>query len=148
MKFIYVIMLFLIFFNIFSVMVDVLGIMPNVHTPAGDIYESGMEGGQSLAEDLTENQWNAIVGIGKANADFVAICTAAIALGILMHSAAVVGVGLFVGLILSTIRLSQEAMEPLVSTFGIDNFLLISFTVGMAFLLIITLIEYFTHGDV
>lgn len=142
MKFIYTIILFLVFFNIFTFLFAGLNIIPYEYTVAGDVYTEDMSG-EELFTNLSGIDFDDITSLSMKNADLLLIAGGGIVLAILFRSAAPFAVGLFLGIFVNTFRRSTSIFY----SFGIDSYLMVAAIVGIIFLLIITLIEYFTQGD-
>ena len=144
MKFIYTILLFMIFLNVFTVLFTSLGIMPYGYTNEGDpIYVSNATG-EEIVKDLTKLDFEDATSLALDNADLLIIAAGGIAMAILMRSPAPFAVGLFLGIFINTYRKSTSIF----SSFDMNQTIVVAGIVGFAFVVIITMIEYFTHGDV
>lgn len=143
MKFIYTILLFLIFVNVFTFLFAGLGIFPYEYTVAGDVYTEGMSG-EELFTNLSDIDFETLTTLSLDNADLLLIAAGGIAMSVLFKSAAPFAVGIFLGVFVNTFRRSIS----IINSFGMNHYIVVAAIIGIIFLFVITLIEYFTQGDV
>ncbi len=141
MKFIYVIILFLVFFNIFSFMLSGLGIIPHDATVVGN-YTEDMTG-EEVFNETTGVDFDDVASLSMNNLDLIAIAAGGIVLSALFKSGAPFAVGIFLGLFVNTFRRSVGILY----SFDINSYIVVAAIAGVTFLIVITLIEYFTQGD-
>lgn len=146
MKFIYIILLFMIFANIFTFLFASIGVIPYTIEVSGDTYElndiTNVEGEQAF-ERITEIDFDDVVSLSLKNVDLLLIAAGGIAMAILMRNPAPFAVGLFLGIFINTFRRSTALFYG----FQADAYLTLAAMVGVIFIIVITMIEYFTQGD-
>lgn len=142
MKFIYTILLFLIFFNVFSFLLVGLNIIPYEVSHQSDAYTPDMTG-EGLFENLSTVNFETITTLSLDNLDLLVIVAGGLGMALLMRSPAPFAVGLFLGVFINTFRKSIAIMQ----SFDINQHIVTAAIVGVIFLFIITMIEYFTQGD-
>jgi len=149
MKLMYVIILFLVFFNIFSFISVKLEIFPYEYTP--DTKHFDIDGGsyqnfknttgfgigevvRVLFGDITVS--NAVITIGMLVLALIAVKLA--------HSITPLVVLFFANMA----RVTYENIYGVMNQIEIDPLVSLAIGVGICFLIIITSVEYMTHGDV
>ena len=142
MKFIYTILFFMIFLNIATFLFIGLGIFPYSIASGGN-YSEDMSG-EELFEDLSDADFDDIASLAITNIDLIAIIAGGGALAWLTHSPAPLAVGIFLGIFINTFRRSTAIFAG----FNVNEHIYTAMFVGIIFLFVITLIEYFTQGDV
>jgi len=143
MKFIYVIILFLVFFNLASILVAGLGIIPYEYTIMGDLYTEDASG-ETVFANLSNVSFENAADMMLGNASVIALIVGGGVLAWITHSPAPLALALFLGVFITTFKRSITIFSGM----GINNVMWVMGLAGMAFLIVITMIEYFTHGDV
>jgi len=154
MKKIYVIILFLIFFNIFTFMFSVLNIFPYAYGTGNPSYNITSDENMS-SQTVFENTTGMDISYGDILRLFIGnianlgdlllsigILGASIAAAWLTRSAAPFIVG-FIGNIMKNIYATNIAVF---NQFPINNYLMLAAGVGMIILFLITCAEVLTHG--
>lgn len=154
MKLMYVVMLFLIFFNLFSFMSIGLEIFPYEYGTDYENFDINVTAdtvpGQDTFKDLTGLDPLDVFGIffgdiseGANLLITVAAFGVAVAAAWLTHSTAPLVVAFLGNLIRVTFTKSYSTFYQ----FEIDPYIQLAFGLGILFLLVITAAEYLTHGD-
>ena len=156
MKLIYVIVLFLIFFNVFSFMFAWVGVFPYGYgTDETANYDLGEAEDNTPAEVVFENVSGQSFGnllliffgdISSAGGILttLAIFGVAAVAAWLTHSPAPFVVA-FVGNVMKNTYLNSISVFE---QFPINNYLMLAGMIGMIVLFVVTCAEYLTHGDV
>lgn len=154
MKLIYTVILFLVFFNIFSFMIVYMDIIPYGFSPDDEQYDVNVTGdtipGESTFKELTGFNVMQIIGIFFGDLSSVGGVLATIAIiGIasvaawLTHSAAPFVVA-FLG---NIVRVTYVNSMGVMTQFEINPYINLAISIGICFLIVITAAEYLTHGD-
>jgi len=157
MKKIYIIIIFLTFFNVFSFMTAWFGIFPTEYESGSAMYDVNTTDvtntpGESIFEDITEgHDFTNILSIFFGDfgsltgfATTLAILGVALIIAKWTHNIAPLVVA-FLGIVVKNMYVhSMDIFEQ----FPINNYLMIGFGLGMILLFVITSAEYLTHGDV
>jgi hypothetical protein len=122
-------------------MISGLGIIPHDTTIVGN-YTEGMSG-EDVFDETTGVNFENITSLSLDNLDIIAIAAGGIVLSALFKSGAPFAVGLFLGLFVNTFRRSIGIFY----SFEINSYMVVAAVAGIIFLIVITLIEYFTQGD-
>ena len=159
MKLIYVVIIFLLFFNIFNFMFSWTSMFNYMYEPStGDAYsdinisEDELPPSESVFRDVTGgidygNVFSIFFGNFDSWADILTIAGligAAAALAWATKSLAPFVLVFLGNLIKNTYENSLGVFEQ----FPVNDYIWLIFGIGMAFLLVITAAEYMTHGDV
>ena len=152
MKKIYVVILFLIFFNIFTFLFATLDIFPYAYgtgNPSYNITDDENMSSQSVAENATGYSYDNILRVFLGDITnlgdlllSIGILGASIAAAWLTRSAAPFVVG-FVGNIMKNIYVTNMTVF---NQFPINSYLMLALGVGMIILFLVTCAEVLTHG--
>lgn len=148
MKLIYMFLLFMIFFNIFSFMLGDLGIFSYIVEGDESTYnlsdiEERSEG--DVFEDISGAGWGSVLSLDKEVWALIGVVMGgAVILAWAMHSPYPIAVGLFLATFVNVYINSKSIF----SSFDVNPYITMVFGVGILVLFVITTIEYFTHGDV
>lgn len=154
MKKLYVIIIFLIFFNIFSFMFGWFGVFPSEGGYESGTYDIGIDEDRTPGEVYIENisgmNYGDMVSVFFGDlSDEANILSAFIIMGVgiiaawLTHSPAPLVIA-FVG---NFARVSYLNTITVFNQYPINNYLMLAFGAGMVILFGITCAEYLTHGD-
>lgn len=151
MKKLYVIILFLVFINIFNIMFVAYNIFPSGYDGQSDYYDiddadGNVSGGETLFEELSNADFGDIMLLffGNAESILAIITTAAIAIAAawLTKSPAPFVVAMVGGVFLTLYQRSIGIFQQ----YPINNFVMLACSIGMVILFIITCAEYLTPG--
>lgn len=153
MKFIYIILMFMVFVNIFTFMFAYLDIIPYQILVGDQYYElndvTNMRGEDVFFQISNYNfsdvtgTLNLISSVLSGNLDFLGIVAAGIGASIFLHSASPLAVSIFLGVFVNTFRRSSSVFYG----FQANEYLIVAAMAGVIFMFVITMIEYFTQGD-
>ena len=152
MKKLYIILIFLVFFNIFSFMFNAIELFPYVYgegNPSYNLSEYENKSSEEIAESASGYSYDDFLRIILGDVDSlgdmmltVGILGAAIAMAWLTKSGAPLIIGV-VGNLMKNMYIQNMAIFE---QFPINNYLMLATGVGMVLLFIITCIEYMVHG--
>ena len=154
MKLVYVMILFLVFFNVFSFMSIYMGIFPYNYNVDDEGYDINVTGesipGEGTFKKLTgHNVMNVLtIFFGDLSSAGGLLTTLAI-FGVaavaawLTHSPSPFVVA-FLG---NTVRVTYENSYNVFYQFEINPYIQLAIGIGICFLIVITAAEYLTHGD-
>lgn len=146
MKKIYIIIFFMMFFNIFVLLFNNLGLFN--YEGSGDEVNynidntTGAISSESLVEDIT-GQENVLSWGGLGTVALIAGIVGGGLAGWITSSPYPIGVGLFLGTFANVYVNSRSVFEQ----FQVNPYLLLALGAGVIILMTITIIEYLTHGD-
>jgi len=156
MKKIYIIIIFLIFFNIFSFMFAWFGVFPTMGDPSTGAYDvnttgEGITPGEVYIENISGMDYGDMVSVFFGDlSDSANIFTTFLIMGVaivaawLTHSPAPLVIA-FIG---NFVRVAYLNTIGIFSQYPINNYFMLAFAAGMVVLFGITCAEYLTHGDV
>ena len=144
MKVIYIFILTLMFVNVFAFMFNELGMFDYTFSP-GDAYNMTNTTEEELFEEVTGSQFGLITSLDiNSLLSIAGIVGITGVLSVFMHSPYPIAVGLFLATFINLYMNSNSILN----TVDVNPYLSMAFGLGMVFLFVITIIEYFTHGDV
>lgn len=147
MKLIYIIIIFMAFFNIFSFMLGELGIFSYVvHSDEAmwNLSDTTEGTDQELFERVSEQSWSDLLNLDPvALALMGGTIAGTIALAWAMHSPYPLAVGLFLATFINMYGNSRSIFSQL----EINPYIRMAMGFGLLILILVTTIEYFTHGD-
>lgn len=156
MKKLFIIVIFMIFFNIFCFMFAWFGIFPaeyetdtgsiDVNT-TGSMQTPGEQYINTMSDGLTfGNIVSIFLGRFDSLSGFLAsivLIAGAVAASVLMHTPAPLVIG-FVGTFVKNLYLNAS---EIFARYPVNNYFMMAFGAGMLILFVITIAEYLTHGD-
>ena len=148
MKLIYAILLFMMFFNIFSFMFGDLNIF--AYTIEGDESTYNLSNieeqtDSGIFEDVSGAGWGGVLSLDRDVWALIGVVMGgALFLSWAMHSPYPIAVGLFLSTFINVYLNSRSIFSQL----EVNPYITMAFGLGIVVLFVITTIEYFTHGDV
>ena len=151
MKKLFVIILFMIMVNVFIIMFSSMNLFPNSIEAGGNYSDANNETAEDVLYDVSGSDFGDVLGIifVDVNSDPLNILASVLMLGgaaflaWLTRSPAPFVVAVVANVFKNTYVNSMDFLEQ----FPINNYLMMAGMIAMIILLIITCLEYLTHGD-
>ena len=156
MKKIYIIIIFLIFFNIFSFMFAWFGAFPGEYDPSAGTYDinttgEGVTPGETYIENISGMDFGDMVSVFFGDlSDEANILSAFFIMGVGLVAAWLTRspAPLVIAFIGNFVRVAYLNTMGIFNQYPINSYFLLAFGAGMVVLFGLTCVEYLTHGDV